>query len=627
LTGGKGLWYKNFMWILGISLSIGLAIALQDLGLALTHIATHEYLHYRLYGLIARELKAPLATWLLSALAVSLAAICLYLAGRFFRDKFLHLRLEVEIKNRRLLKKGLVLILCALFLVFCGWLIYMRWSPGGFGLWSVLLNIGALLLTYGFYRLLRQTSFKKLVRGKLARWARGLTVVLVVCLCVLVVVVALIPVLQKPAGPNVLVLTVDCLRPDHLGVYGYARNTSPHIDALARQGVVFLNAFSPAPWTKPAVASLFTSRFPGRHGAVNGSDILPASELTLAEILRNRGFRTFFFNGGNPVIGDKFNFYQGFTAVEGVNRAPLVIERFLNEVDFSSDRPFFAYLHLMDAHLPYHQNPFNTAFTTQAVNPFLKPGYLNQHIIREALAGGVLTEADKEALIALYDGQIKYVDRSLEKLLAGLKAKGVLDDTVIILTADHGEEFFEHGNFEHGHSLYNELLRVPLIVVGKRFKPGQVNRAVSLVDIFPFILETTGTRSEKLDIAGRSFYRCCLAGSDGDKNPDRPVFASGTLYDVEKYCLISGHKKLIFNSPEKKRPLAGFTSRVAFELYDIDKDPLEKQPLAIDGVKEFLMLKTELERFIRLYAGGKGQKTSIAGDKELQDKLKSLGYL
>jgi arylsulfatase A-like enzyme len=170
-------------------------------------------------------------------------------------------------------------------------------------------------------------------------------------------------------------------------------------------------------------------------------------------------------------------------------------------------------------------------------------------------------------------------------------------------------------------------LRVPLIVVGRDFKPRQINRAVSLIDIFPFILETTGTRAEKLDIAGRSFYRCCLAGDDGDKDPDRPVLASGTLYDVEKYCLISGHKKLIFNSPEKKRPLAGFTSRVAFELYDLGNDPAEEIPLAPDRVKEFTALRRELERFIRSKTGAGGKKISIEHDKELQEKLKSLGYL
>ncbi len=587
------------------------------------HISANRYLYYKMFGLISLNLRGPLLIWVLHILIMNFILLTGWLLWTFLISKAIRINLNIsaQVIHKKSLKTFAAFGLSVLFLIFAAWLVNSRWASAGFSLLNVLLNEGVVLLTVLLGWVLIKTEWEKLFKVIKMKYT---AVVIIWMVSLLLVFTTLIFVYAKPgdraAGPNILLVLVDCLRADRLGCYGYPKVTSPHIDKLSKQGVVFKNAFSNAPWTRPAVASLFTSLYPNQHGAINSSDALADEVLTLAEILKDRGYDTYFFNGGNPVVGDKFNFCQGFTVFESLNRATVLTDQFLAEISAAKRNRFFAYLHYMDLHLPYHPNKYNGLFTEGVKNPFLMPGYINRRVIRCAAAGDSLSDDDKRYLSALYEGQLRFVDESINKIIAYLKQRKMLDNTVVIITSDHGEEFWDHNNFEHGHSLYNELLHVPLIILGRAFKQAEIKTPVSLIDLFPTILEMAHIPVRRFKISGKSLWR--LKGVHR-----RPIFAMGTLYDTEKYCLIKGGMKLIFNSREKKKPLIGRQSQDEFEFYNLDTDAVEQRNLESTLPKELFELKKELKRFINLSLPLKSKKISPEKEKEIREKLKSLGYL
>lgn len=309
------------------------------------------------------------------------------------------------------------------------------------------------------------------------------------------------------APPNVLLILIDALRPDHLGVYGYSRNTSPVIDDLARGGVVFENATSPASWTKPAVASLFTGLDPLQHRVFTGnnrdtegritSDVLIEEHLTLAEVLRSAGYRT----GGfvrNAHLRPFLGFGQGFDFYRAdLGDATEVTEQFLDWLQQGRTEKFFAYLHLLDVHWPYSPpDPFAKVFEPPEADLEFNERDTWKLLERKARSGDmVISEADIEAMNALYDGEIRYIDAALGQLFASLRARGLYDNTLIVLTADHGEEFLDHRGVSHGQTLYDEMLRVPLIIRGPGLTPRRVRDQVELIDILPTVLSLTGVKA------------------------------------------------------------------------------------------------------------------------------------
>jgi len=304
--------------------------------------------------------------------------------------------------------------------------------------------------------------------------------------------------------PSVLLILVDALRPDHLGCYGYERATSPALDALAAESVLFENAAAVSSWTKPSVPSLFTSLYPAQHGVYEGSahgpeealesDILPEQATTLAEAFAGCGYSTAAFIH-NAQLRGRFGFRQGFELYEEDPRdAGEMVDRLLSwlrERRGADAQPFFAYLHLLDVHWPY-EPPAGMARALGLPESASRDDRGLLDAVNDGLA--TLSPVQRDDLVARYDAEIRGVDEALGTLREGLEALGLAEEIVLIVTSDHGEAFLEHGTLGHGRGLYEEMLRIPLLLrlPGSRHAGTRVAARVTNLDVMPTLLEAAG---------------------------------------------------------------------------------------------------------------------------------------
>ncbi len=310
------------------------------------------------------------------------------------------------------------------------------------------------------------------------------------------------PALRSQAKPGIVLYLIDTLRADHLGCYGYTRPTSPHFDALAADGVRFASVVAQASWTTPATASILTGRYPYRHGAVTLRDRIRPEVSTLAERLRSQGYATAAVVSNVNVRGD-LGFKRGFDEFVYLEedpsrpsvhvRADEVQRTALAWLAKHTDRPYFLYVHVSDPHAPYTP-PENVA--ARFVAPASAPGLVGTaDPLRALLADPRLrTPSNVAYLASLYDAEIAATDESFGKLVAELQRLGVYDRSLIVVTADHGEEFGEHGGLTHGRTLYRELLTVPLLLHFPHASPQGivVPSLTRQIDIVPTLLDYLG---------------------------------------------------------------------------------------------------------------------------------------
>jgi len=328
--------------------------------------------------------------------------------------------------------------------------------------------------------------------------------------------------------PDLVLVVVDTLRADHLGAYGYERPTSPVIDALAARGLRFENAAAPSSWTRPSVASLFTSRLPSEHGAVSLVAPLDPAVPTFVEALRDAGYRTVGVSGNFPNLSDKSGLTRGFEtfaslaiAVGGepgttsgedtlmrlplredggqlALRAPTADEvnaRVFEELDAlegPGDAPLLLYVHYMDPHSGYLAPPrFRALFERRAADT---PPATSDYLVELASGRRELAPGERERLVDAYDAEIRYVDEAIGRLLEGLEARGLAGSAVVTLVSDHGEELGEHGGYFHGLTLHRELLRVPLVIRDERglLPTGVRTEPVELLDVPVTLLALAG---------------------------------------------------------------------------------------------------------------------------------------
>lgn len=366
--------------------------------------------------------------------------------------------------------------------------------------------------------------------------------------------------------PHVLLISIDTLRSDHLGCYGYPRATSPHIDELSKRGTLFENACSTASWTLPSHASLMTGTYPARHGVRDDGNRLRPDLPTLAERLQELGYWTCGAVSG-VYVTRTFGFERGFERFDEAlardsrqkNVATGIVDRLLEQIDARpAGAPFFAFAHVFDPHFDYRPpSPYRERFVDPAYDGELD-GTLGS--MAPYLDAGPMREADRQHLIDLYDGEIAYVDAEIGRLLAALEEREVLADTVVVVTADHGEEFKEHGALGHAKTLYNEQLAIPLIIAGTpRFPPGQRHAApVSLVDVAPTILALVrGGAADGFD----------GVPLDAPVDPARAVFADGIRLGDDLRAARLGIYKAIEEVAGERR-----------SFFDLGRDPGELAP-------------------------------------------------
>lgn len=296
-------------------------------------------------------------------------------------------------------------------------------------------------------------------------------------------------------APLTIVYLVDTLRADHTSTYGYARETTPELTKFAQDAVLFESAVVQAPWTKPSVASLLTSLLPGKHLAVQLRDPLDLGHVTLAEMLGAKGFATGAAIANSVIYSAGSNFEQGFDCFVGLHDAlgraskevPAgpVVDAALGFLDSRRGLPSFLYVHTMDPHVPYTPPPpFDARWGPQPAPGH--PGADPRTDYKEPL--------DRERMIAQYDGDIAYGDQEFGRFVRELRARGLYDGALIVFLADHGEEFLDHGKWLHGKSVFEELIRIPLLVkFPKRRDAGKrVAQQVQSVDVLPTVLAEMG---------------------------------------------------------------------------------------------------------------------------------------
>ena len=388
---------------------------------------------------------------------------------------------------------------------------------------------------------------------------------------------------------------------------------------------------SNSPWTKPSIGTIFTSLYPHEHNAFYWTDNLFDEKLTLAEVLRDRNYATYAFQT-NPSISKIHNFNQGFKYYKEtiLEKGENVTSHFLSWVKKHKKRTFFAYLHYMDTHAPYDAPiEFSKIFGLKSDIP-LSPGNFATLDIRILNEIGLSSE-EKNQLINLYDGAIRYFDRNFERIVKNLKELGIFERTIIILTSDHGEEFWDHQGFAHGHTLYNELLHVPLIIRYPSVpQPKRINAYVEQINLFPTILDMTGIEND-FDMRGTNFF----LPKARNKNSNKKIFFEGLLDGAERKGILKDGWKLIENTDEKNIDTFNYLGDLtkylypkyekSLELYNIDQDFSEKHNLIEECPQIAARLKTYLELFKSASFGyRKDEKADI--EKKLKD-LKSLGYV
>lgn len=422
-------------------------------------------------------------------------------------------------------------------------------------------------------------------------------------------------------SPNVLILLMDTLRADHLGYHRYELDTSPNIDAFARENSFLDPFYTVAPWTSPAVASLFTGLYPSSHGVLGHPDLLdgetrpefrmlPDSVTTMAEFFRAQGYRTAAVSS-NPWVLKDFGFDQGFeqfivlenkTPAEAINAEAFKCIENLKK----AQRPFFMYVHYMDCHGMYiPPKPYNEMFLPekpldeQLVLPKdLVPKYL------DLVPDGTLT---LEYLVSQYDGAIRYFDDQFARMLGFLKEQGCYDDTVIVFVSDHGEEFMEHGAIDHGWTLYQEQLSVPFIIKLAGNEKVQWNlqgRVPEIIDIYPTVVSAAGLPYAGPEIPGKNLLV-----------PGEPEHAFAEADKKNSVAALTGEGFKYIRTIKSKKA----------QLFNLEQDPSEQHDLK-NGVPD---AKWDENLFKRI-SESKEQalKPEIANIREAElERLRSMGYV
>jgi len=442
--------------------------------------------------------------------------------------------------------------------------------------------------------------------------------------------------------PDILLISIDSLRADHVGALGYERPTTPTIDRLAAEGASFTSAISSSSWTSPAHAALLTGLSDSAHGVVWPTLRLAEGVVTLAESLGTAGYRTVGFYSG-PFLDPSFGFAQGFeryvdcTSYEAASRHldprrlhgrshddrtnPNVLWNVLRELDSGDERPSFYFVHMWDVHYDLiAPSSFVEMFDADSgLDTYDGAAYRHDKRFRSGM-----DETLYRHVLALYDAEVRFTDETIGLILDALAKRGRLDRTLVVVTSDHGDEFLDHGGKGHRHSLYQELLRVPLVFrLPGVIAAGRYDEPVSLVDVAPTILDIAGVEQAEA-VSGRSL----AAGlRSGEEPSPAAVIAELTLGLGRKpgaasrsmSAILEGGDKLIVG-PQKNRAV----------LFDLSDDPGETRPTPGRSSERGRDLEARLEELqsrARALGQRHGGPDSAALGAALESRLDALGYL
>jgi arylsulfatase A-like enzyme len=419
--------------------------------------------------------------------------------------------------------------------------------------------------------------------------------------------------------PNIVLITIDTVRADHLSTYGHDNRTTPTISKLAANGVIFKQAFSQAPWTLPSMASLHTSLYPSEHNAISATTKLTDEVETLAESLSNLGYYTIGL-ASHHFVGTRFGMDQGFDVFDesqilghnGVTSGALtnLATKYLNNRE---QKPFFLWVHYFDPHVTYVRHPeykFASGYEGQFSDE------IDVEALDQALINRQLTHEDVDYIRAVYDEELAYTDSWIRTLLDRIAKVSAMKNTLTVLTSDHGEYFMERGRFLHGKDVYNELVHVPLIISGAidtNLHGRTVDQPVEILSIPRTILEIVSDEAHIF----RGENLLSLAESDPG---NRFIFTEGLFAwadSFRKKAVIYKDWKLIYNFDDN-----------SYELYNLSSDWSEQLDRWDEENDEVAAIKRLLKQSLDQYPNTEGLSApEIQLNEKTVEHLRSLGYL
>lgn len=621
-----GIINKRIFFPLKVAMLVGGSFGLHYCYSALRH---YEYLRYRLYNTTARLFAIEVDRHVL-IFAVALYALWLiYIIGTAFKGRL------------RIVWQTVVLVsVLSAVAVKLG----VREWGGGFGSalreiavgdmrYQVLAAVACAILGIAALISVRRTSHRKsgtddpsVIKSALAMNLRRIILgierqsalwagVLILFLAFNIVALAFSSgvAVSRHSKPNVIIIMIDTLRADHVGVYGYSRNTTRNLDRFAKECILFKNASSNSSWTTASVSSFMSSQYPQTTLAPGDKDAFDGQELadirsqcvTIAEALKDRGYETGAVVS-NPQYGASRGGQQGFNFFKEVERED-VTRTASDWLQCNKDKKLFFFGLYLGPHTPYKKYPdfdFDHGYKGVAS--------MNENLADEKVWPGA--KDNLEHIEAAYDSSLAQTDYQIGQLFGKLKRYGLYDDSMIIILADHGEEFLDHGGFFHGHKLYRELLHVPLMIKLPKQSQGKVmNNPFSLIDLFPTILGVL--KLDPSSIHGKGSAVNLLAA----ERPRDDYLYAATDLGVSIRSVQHQHHKYILDVRKGKGML-----------FNINLDPFEKsdiaarEPRVADQLKEFLLA-------MELKARATGFADSASPEKKVSEmekaKLRSLGYL
>ena len=429
---------------------------------------------------------------------------------------------------------------------------------------------------------------------------------------------------QSPNG--IILISLDTLRADHLGCYGYQRDTSPSIDAFAKKNIVFENAVVQSPWTLPSHVSIMTSLYPISHGVYRDSPMLAEGNVTLAELLQEAGYQTAAFTDGGW-MGKEFGLQQGFDLFDDQGGGfTKIIPKVKGWLKKNGSKPFFLFIHSYDIHSPYNPPlPYNSFFHKFSYTGHLVPS--NNNLLLANRNKLVISDADLQHFIALYDGGIRYTDEKINDFLSYLRDSNLKDQSLIIITSDHGEEFKEHEKFLHGQLYFKPNLHVPLIMHIPDYpkKAIRIKELVRSIDLLPTILDSASLPSNP-NAQGRSlfplikrqqsFFNRFLWHLKHLFEPDSNTSLAEVKYSNVHYW------SLITN--DGYQGISALDSD-SIQLYNLTVDPLANNDISElhDDISEKLLNQ------LKMFYETKPNNTPllIDLDEQIRAQLKELGYV
>ncbi len=560
------------------------------------------YIQYGMFRLTASILQESLNKWMfLSIVVVSFVAFLV--------------ELRIRIKDRRMLKVFWLSFVSILFFFLSTWALRRYWLPEKSFLMNILVHAEMFLLAIILGRVLMKMKWKTSPKLLRIRHTRKPGLVLIVFLLLLNLGIIIDRRINSPTGPNIVLIIVDTLRADHVGCYGYSRNTTPSIDRLSLNSILFKNAISAAPWTTPSIGSMFTSQYPAVLGFRDKPIIIDQRFLTLTEIFKENNYVT---KGiiSHAHVSSALGFGQGFDSYDEENAkghgyisSPSITEKAICFLRTRKNRKFFLFLHYFDPHFDYILHEDYDYYPD-----YNGPLHSSQPIRELREKAPQMTADDARYIKALYDSEISFTDEHIGVVLDELKNLGLYDNTLIILTADHGEEFLERGDYWIGHTkkLYQEQIHVPLIMKLPGHNEQEImHEYLGLINLMPTIVDYAG-----LWIPGE--YRCegqTIDMSDIEELGNRAIFSQTRRWTSLQSVTWKGWK-LIYNPIVKSR-----------QLFNLQKDPAESRNLARENDKALNAMEIVLQKWNGQIKSRKTQAEEPDFAEEQKRHLRSLGYL